>query len=208
MDVASKTRKSVGRKPDLEIESKVYSAVIEMYSEVGWAGFTIDAVSRLSRVGKAAMYARWANKADLFADALLSIPISAKFTDTGTFRGDLIGLTSAELKLRGGQFGQALRRIEVDAVSYPELLASVQDRFRKNANYHGRKIIKRAIERKELPAGASATLILDALSGSVRNRLAYLPEDRREEFESQREHYVESLVDFILSAVNVNCPLR
>jgi hypothetical protein len=57
---------------------------IDVFGELGWAGFTIEAVARRSRVGKAAIYLRWPSKAELLVAALRDRigPITATDTDS------------------------------------------------------------------------------------------------------------------------------
>ncbi|MGW0590086.1 TetR family transcriptional regulator [Streptosporangium sp. NPDC002607] len=48
-----------GRPPDPDLEARVHAAALDLYGEVGWAGFSLDLVARRARVGKAALYSRW-----------------------------------------------------------------------------------------------------------------------------------------------------
>lgn len=192
--------RAAGRKPDPEIEPRVFTAALATYSEVGWAGFTLDAVSRRAKVGKAAIYGRWGDKAALLTAALLSHATEPEEVNTGSLREDLLGIARLEFRMWGGEFGQALRRAEVDAVSYPEILGPVRDAFRRGAIGAGRNIIQRAISRGELKPGTSSALILDAVSGSLEHRLAFIPEGRRAAFELRIDDYLQSMVDFVLAA--------
>ena len=192
--------KAVGRPPDPGIEPRVFSAALAVYSQVGWAAFTLDAVSRHARVGKAAIYGRWGDKATLLTAALLSRKAEPQDIDTGSLRGDLLGVARIELRMWQEEFGQSLRRAEVDAINFPEILGPVRDAFRRNVIDIGRHIVQRAISRGELHAGASSGLILDAVSGSVQHRLTFIPDDRRADFDLVAEEYLENLVDFVLAA--------
>ncbi|MHC5794847.1 TetR/AcrR family transcriptional regulator [Lacisediminihabitans sp. FW035] len=192
--------RTVGRKPDPQIEPRVMAAALAVYAEVGWAAFTLDAVSRRAHVGKAALYGRWDDKAALLRDALLSKNIEPEVIDTGSIRGDLLGVANIELSMWGGESGQAKRRAAIDAVTYPEILGPVRDAYRRTVIESGRDIIQRAIGRGELDPGVSTALILDALSGSVEHRLAYIPDSRRADFDLRADEYLEALVDFVLAA--------
>src|ERR1700726_2671458 len=63
-----------GRPADPGIENRVLTAALTVYGEVGWAGFTLDAVARRAPVGKAALYRRWTTKEDLLLAALERLP--------------------------------------------------------------------------------------------------------------------------------------
>lgn len=192
--------RTVGRRPDPAIEPRVFAAALVVYAEVGWAAFTLDAVSRRARVGKAALYGRWSDKASLLTDALLSRHIEPEVINTGTLRGDLLAVARVELDLSTGELGRALRRAELDAIYFPEIFATVRDTFRRNVIDAGRDIIQRAVARGELLGGVSAALILDALSGSVEHRIAYIPDGRRDDFDRRASEYLETVVDFVLAA--------
>src|SRR3954451_6894721 len=60
---------SRGRPADPDIERRVVAAALMVYGEVGWAGFTLDAVARRAPVGKAALYRRWPTKEALLLAA-------------------------------------------------------------------------------------------------------------------------------------------
>ncbi len=184
------------------MEERVFAAALDVYGEIGWAGFTLDAVARRAHVGKNALYRRWASKVELLTAALLSIKIDPELIDTGHLRGDLIGVASFELALWSGPMGQVFRRVELDSVSYGNVLGPVRTAFRSTTISVGREIIQRAIVRGELHPDVSMAIVLDALKGSVEHRLAYLPDDRRDEFEARRADYIETLVDFVLAAAD------
>ena len=64
---------TVGRPRDAGLDERVYRAALALYGRVGWSGFSIEAVAREGRVGKASIYLRWSSKAELLADAVASI---------------------------------------------------------------------------------------------------------------------------------------
>jgi AcrR family transcriptional regulator len=86
----------LGRKRDPSRDAKILEATLEVLAEVGAAGLTMDAVAARAGAGKATIYRRWTSKADLAIDAIAHMKrnqVDIKhLPDTGTLRGDLLGL--------------------------------------------------------------------------------------------------------------------
>ena len=66
-----------------------------------------------------------------------------------------------------------------------------------------RAIVRRAVKRGELPAGASVTLISDMIAGSVLNHTLVTPPHLRDAMEARSEQFFEQLVDVVLAGVEV-----
>jgi AcrR family transcriptional regulator len=86
----------LGRKRDHSRDAKILEATLEVLAEVGAAGLTMDLVAARAGAGKATIYRRWASKTDMFIDAIahlknIQVDLEA-LPDTGTLRGDLLGL--------------------------------------------------------------------------------------------------------------------
>ncbi|TDD35890.1 TetR/AcrR family transcriptional regulator [Nonomuraea terrae] len=190
-----------GRPRDAEVDRKALRAAIELYAELGWAKFTLDAVARRAGIGKAAIYRRWPTRERLVAAALeqaLVLPVIA--VDTGTLREDLRGLAHAMMAYYLGPYGLAGLRLHVEARAYPELFAELAAGIRRSRVLEARAIIRRAIDRGELGRHASPTLILDTLVGGLLNHVLATPEELRPEMAAQSEQYVEDVTAFVLTA--------
>ncbi len=156
-----------GRPRDADLEDRVFDAVLEVYSETSWRGFTLDAVGRRARVGRAALYRRWSSKDDLLVQALearspLPVPI-----DTGALRSDLVELARQLLRGYRTTSGLVSLRVALDARAHPELLARLTLTLNRSRVLAARTIVHRAVERGELPADTSATLLLEMVTGTV-----------------------------------------
>lgn len=85
-----------GRKRDLTRDAAILDAALEVLAEVGYAGMTMDMVAVRAKAGKATVYRRWSSKADLVLDAVTHLKRGQvdldRLPDTGTLRGDLVGL--------------------------------------------------------------------------------------------------------------------
>ncbi|HEY1968915.1 MAG TPA: helix-turn-helix domain-containing protein, partial [Pseudonocardia sp.] len=81
-----------GRPRDPEVDNRIARAAVELFGELGWAGFSLEGVARRAGVGKASIYLRWQTKERLLTDALAARVTDIADADTGTLRGDLCRL--------------------------------------------------------------------------------------------------------------------
>lgn len=75
-------------------EDAVLRATLELLAEIGYGSLTMDAVATRAKASKATIYRRWSGKADLVIAAIERHTDAAEQVapDTGTLRGDLLGL--------------------------------------------------------------------------------------------------------------------
>jgi AcrR family transcriptional regulator len=191
---------AVGRPRDPDLEQRVHNVVIELYCEVGWPGLTFDAVARRAGVGKSALYLRWPTKERLLLDALAARTVPLTLIDTGSVREDLLNFARQMAAFFVGQDGLVTLRISLEAVTRPELLASLQQQVSADI-LAARAIVHRSVTRGELPEGTSATLVTDIIAGAVLNHVLATPLHLREQMLQQLDHYIEALVDLVLTGV-------
>jgi len=187
------------------VDRRVATAAVELYGEVGWAGFNIDAVARRAGVGKTSVYLRWSNRLDLLVDALRTRVADVAQVDSGDVRTDLVLLARQFLDLYLGDAGAAAMRLGVEAERIDaldarrEALSGSQDRA-------ALAIVERAVARGELPAGTSAQLLIDAVSGAALfHVMKTLPRDR-ERARQDSGAYAEQLVDLLLDGFRMQRP--
>lgn len=70
-------------------QQEVFSAVLGVLAEVGYARFNMDLVASRARAGKASLYQRWPSKARLIMDALRANLPDLPQPDEGTFAEDV-----------------------------------------------------------------------------------------------------------------------
>lgn len=191
---------SVGRPRNPEVEQRVHDAVIELYSEVGWAALTFDAVARRAGVGKAALYLRWPTKERLLLDTLAARTAPFTIEDKGSVREDLLSFAHQLAHFYLGLDGLVTLRISLEAISRPDLLASIQ-REKSPGILAARAIVHRSIDRGELPPNTSVTLVTDIIAGAVLNHVIATPLNLREQMLKQLDRYLEDLVALVLKGV-------
>jgi AcrR family transcriptional regulator len=199
-DIAQTKRRSPGRPPDPEIESRVFHAARELYAETGWAGFSIHLVASRARVGKTAIYRRWASKEELIVDAIVSMA-PAELEDRGSLREDLVSAVEAELRGYLSQAGIVRLRAQIEAKVYPELFGRAMERFRRLRLDGGKRIIAAAVERGELADDHDGLQLLDAVGGITVNRFLATPSHALSALERNSRQFAESTVDYAMRAV-------
>jgi AcrR family transcriptional regulator len=188
-----------GRPRDPEVDRRIEEAAVDVFAQAGWAGFSIEAVARSAGVGKASVYLRWTSKEDLLTESLAGTFRPIAKIDTGDLRQDLLALALLLLELYEGRHGLAARRMVVESEVVPGLSARWK-KVRAAQVATTRSIVRRAVDRGDLPPTASVTLMLDTLCGAAMLRSVAVPERLRARAAAAREQYASDLVDFVLAA--------
>lgn len=190
----------VGRPRDAGLDDRVFHAALVVYGRQGWSGFSIEAVAREARVGKASIYLRWSSKTDLLADALASVVPDASAIDTGSLRSDLIALGMPSVDNSFGAHADAFLRLHGEARHIPELAAR-WDAMRDSQVRTARSIVRRAIGRGELPARTPVTVMLDAIFGGIMMNAITVPPHLRDKAKADAPAHLEALIDLILAGI-------
>jgi AcrR family transcriptional regulator len=187
----------LGRPRDPGVDERVTRAAMELYGDIGWSGFTVEAVAKLARVGKASIYRRWPS-----AEALMTYAWEHRFThvedvDTGAVRGDLVELAAQMLELYVGESGRAALRVISEAATVPALAATLETQRRAQIQA-ARAIVRRAIERRELSSDTPVTILLDCLVGGAMLHVLSTPPERLPELRVEIPSVAARLVEFLL----------
>jgi AcrR family transcriptional regulator len=175
------------------------AAALELYAEAGWSGFNFDVVARRAGIGKAPLYLRWSSKEDLLLDAFRIRVEAIPLRDTGDLRSDLVAYACHLLKDKAGPQGWAFLRIHVEATVTPELYA---DFSRQVVDPHvagASDLLARGVERGELPAGTTPSLLLDGIYGAIIVRMILTPPEQRARLAAHPQVYAETIVDLVLA---------
>jgi AcrR family transcriptional regulator len=146
-------------------EDEILEATVAVVAELGYDRLTMDAVATAAKASKATLYRRWTTKAELVVDAISrakGCPIPGA-VDTGSLRGDLIGLScnaggftdEVPLSVTAGLL-TALQHDE-------ELRKAVQERFLAPRLATVKAIYDKAVQRGELGADVDVELLAQAL---------------------------------------------
>lgn len=187
--------------------ARVHAAALDLYGEVGWAGFSFDVLARRARVGKAALYTRWGSKERLIVDALTAwLQQEPLDTRSGSLRAQLIRMAAGTLDSYLTPKGLVYLRAQIEARVYPELFGQALERFQRERIKAGRAIVLDAIARGELPEGTSPALVLDAVAGMLTNHFLSTPISQMPALVERKDRYAEETVDFVLTMVGYRAP--
>lgn len=146
-----------GRKRDVTRDDALRLAAIDLLAEVGYERLTIDAVAARAGAGKATVYRRWENKAELVVDALAQRQLALDVPETGTLRGDFEAYIEGRENAETQDFRTRLLSGLVAAmVQSPELRVALQ---RERGTDPVQLIIERAVARGEIEAPPHPELI-------------------------------------------------
>ena len=153
-------------------------------------------------VGKAPLYLRWKNKEDLLLAALSAYCRNVSIRDSGNLRNDLVEYAARLLESKASPDGWAFLRIHLEATVIPALQARFSSQIAIPHVEGARALLRRAIDRGDLPADAPEDLLLDSLYGAIVIRMILSPPAQRAELATEPHRYAGPIVDFVLSGLN------
>lgn len=190
-----KPAKQLGRKRDHNRDQDFIEATLHILAEIGFDSMTMDLVAARAKAGKATLYRRWQSKEQLVRDALISMSRNSievdHLPDTGCLRDDLLAVLKpysmeySERKLKVlaglGSFSTQHQKL------YDEALTGIFGAWIEINT----ALMKRALERGELPPDADTALACEVIISMT----AFRTSIQRKQFD--RTGY-ETLLDHIL----------
>ncbi|WP_432828122.1 TetR/AcrR family transcriptional regulator [Dactylosporangium sp. CA-092794] len=156
-------------KPDRR--EAICEAVFELLSEVGYDRMSMDAVAARARASKATIYRGWPSKPELVMDAIEHrFGGPAEPPDTGSLRGDLHAHVSTVCKVADGADGAIITGLLTACAHNAELSEVMYRCVYETKHQLYESMIKRAVERGEMPEGSSAEPVHEVLQAMVLSR--------------------------------------
>lgn len=184
----------LGRKRDLGRDAEILDAALEVLSETGYEGMTIDMVATRAKAGKATIYRRWPSKAELVIDAVACMKkheATAPLPDTGTLRGDLIAMIKPQSIEDGEKKFQIMAGVLAMIGQAPELAEAANAAIIQPRAAANRTLMQRAKDRGEIAAGCD----IDTVSLVTPSMVAYRVLLLRKTVDRE---YLISLIDGVL----------
>ena len=171
---SSEEGRRIGRPRDEGARSAILAATMEVLGEVGFGRLTIDSVAARAGVGKATIYRRWESKERLTLDAIAEAkPDDSPVPDTGSLRADLLEVYGGMVEQMGDPANSAVMAgLMAEATVNRELAEALAD-FVSDRRERTRAVVRRGIERGELPVGTDVDLLIDLLSGPLLSRALF-----------------------------------
>ncbi len=181
-----------GRPRSAIADQAIREAAVDLFAERGFEGVSVEDVAERAGVSRATIYRRYPSKVDLIVEAgacLASDDIA--FPDTGNLRDDLRGLARSLVKaFKDSPAGRVMPVMVFERRRYPELDAGYR-RFLSDRKTRTRQVLRRAVERGELPSDTDVAVMSSMLVGPIFHRLLITQEPLNDAF-------VDALVDALL----------
>ncbi|WP_431680804.1 TetR/AcrR family transcriptional regulator [Kitasatospora sp. KL5] len=155
---------AVPRRRGRALEAAIFEATLELLTSGGFARLTMEGVAGAAQTGKAALYRRWASKADLVVHALgATLPPPADIPDLGSVRSELLQLMGRLGGIMNSPAGHAIRVLmaELDheqALAFKDFL---DGRVLRPANAAVLAILGRGERRGDVRRGAATPIVAD-----------------------------------------------
>lgn len=147
-------RASIGARRNPAAQAAILAAARAVLAEQGYAGFSIEAVSRRAGAGKPTIYRWWKNRADLLIEVYAAEKAAVQAVATGDLARDLATYTQALWDFwRDTPSGRTFRALLAEAQSDPDALAALREKFLPERLHTVRAIFAAAVTRGEIAAG-------------------------------------------------------
>jgi AcrR family transcriptional regulator len=181
---------------------RVLTATLDLLTETGLGGLTIDDVSKRSGVAKTTIYRHWPNRSALVIDACLRMTDGDEESpDTGSLEGDVRAiLTNLAELLVTARWSSILPSI-VDVAERDPEIAEVHSRLQRWHAAPLRAALERAALRGEIPPEAD----LNAIAAALRGPLYFRRWFSREPID---DSFLDLIVQGVLAGVRRDHPKR
>jgi len=160
----------LGRPRSEETSRAILEATLRLLARHGFAGLRVDEIAEVAGVSKPTIYRRWPSKIHLAADALSGLP-DLSTPDHGDLESDLVELVTGLLDLFGkAPLADILPALAAERAQNPELSALIGPAIRdKRKPFFS--VLRRGIERGELPSTLNLDVAVDLLVGPMLTRV-------------------------------------
>jgi AcrR family transcriptional regulator len=191
-----------GRPRSERAHKAVLAAAAELLLERGLSAVSMDAVAERAGVSKATIYRWWPTKETLALDALYTEWAAAApgLRDTGSLRGDLLGVLRPWARLVGSRpYARVIAALVTEARTDPVFDAEYQHRVVEPRRDQARRIFQRAVDRGEISADTDIEVALDLIYGPLYHRLLHGHAPLNDQF-------VGDVVDMAISGIQGRPP--
>ncbi|MEQ0561849.1 TetR/AcrR family transcriptional regulator [Amycolatopsis sp. NEAU-NG30] len=156
-----------------EVTQAITDAVLTELAEQGYGRLSMEAVAKRAGVGKSALYRRWRSKQEMITAVIAEFSVNrAGVEDTGSLRGDLRATMQAVLDwLTHPLFSRILPDLVAEGARNPETAESTRTSIGGPRRDLAEVMLRRAIDRGELPPDTDLELALDILAAPIYWRL-------------------------------------
>ncbi|MGW7541119.1 TetR-like C-terminal domain-containing protein [Streptomyces sp. NPDC054770] len=191
-----------GRPRDAARDRALLDATVALLTERGYGALTTAAVAAAAGVSTATLYRRWRSKEDLVAAAVMMCGKElSEEVETGTLEGDLRTVLRGKAAFLTGPGGRLLRALLGEAAHNAILADALTTAFTVPMHERVSQVVRRAVDRGEIPPVDQPELVADLVMGPMISRLllvARMPDDSDA---VHARHTADQLLPFLLRAL-------
>ena len=145
----------------------VLDAAIDLLTERGYSGFSVEGVVDRTGVAKTTLYRHWPTRDDLLAAVIGQLGGTGQLPDTGSVRQDLLDFFARRVQAAPTrQWERCMPALVEAAARHPELAKMVAD-LTTQALGQIEDLLRRGVERGELRPDFDPQTAASALMGSI-----------------------------------------
>jgi len=145
----------------------VLTATLQLLSEAGLSGVSIDEVSRRSGVAKTTIYRHWSSRSALVLDACSKLKPKSETLGTGNLKDDMTVLAlNLASRLRTARWASVLPSI-IDAAERDPELADLHSSMHAEMTTAFRSAVERAQQKGELPRHRRSAEVVAMILGPL-----------------------------------------
>jgi AcrR family transcriptional regulator len=174
LPVAVQAKRKPGRPRSKRSEEAIIRATTALLADERYASITVSKVAARARASKSTIYRRWPTKEHLVIEAFNRWPALTPH-DRGDLLSDLLNLYRQFLRILHKPPSNAIMPTLVAERAHNPALAAVFDPLMQRRRDPVRVVLRRAIERGELPRDTNIELAVDAIMGVTVLRMYFIP---------------------------------
>lgn len=189
-------RRDAGRARGAPVVDAVLARTLEELAAHGLEGLSVARIAEGAQVNKTSVYRRWPTREALVAAALEGVlgSVSAQAPDTGSLRGDLLGLLAPVAALLEQPVGRAVLRAALAESSAGAVGALAARQLSTHTSAPVRAMVARAKARGEWRGAVPGEQLTFVLVGALLHRALL-------EHRALSARWLASLVDLVLEGV-------
>ncbi|MBO1417984.1 TetR/AcrR family transcriptional regulator [Streptomyces sp. FH025] len=191
-----------GRPRDAARDRALLDATLAVLAESGYGGLTTAAVAARAGVSTATLYRRWSSKEDLvIAAAALYGEGAHTPPETGSLEGDLRVVLRDKAAAMTGESGRLMRALIGEAAHNAALADALVRAFLRPVYARVEEVVRRAVERGEIPPLKDADLLGEVVLGPAMTRFLLTPQPPQDVDADTARETADRLLPFALRAV-------
>jgi AcrR family transcriptional regulator len=156
----------VPRPLDPKVDDAIVGACVRLLAEKGFGEMTMEEVATVAKVGKPAIYRRYADKAELVTAAIRSQLVPLEVPDRGDTKAELAEAVENGLPSDGAGYLRLISGLVAAESRHPELIESFRTSILGPRREVVVALVERGVERGDLRPDLDPVAAIDFMAGS------------------------------------------